>query len=472
MTTADEADQRKRVERARETGLFRYSLVQELLEPGLSQAERGWRARELAGRAHEGPGGRRATVSDSTLTRWRRLYEAGGFDALVPSPRQPAPRTPEEVLALAEALKRERPGRTAAQVRRILRQTAGWAPSDRTLQRLFERLELGRPAPAEEDRRAFGRFECARPNEMWIGDTLHGPAVGGKKSYLFAFIDDHSRAVMGARWSHHDDVVRMAAGFRPALQARGVPRACYLDNGSPFVDAWLLRGCGVLGVKLVHSRPGKPEGRGKIERFFRTVRDQFLVEVGDGEKVAGLAEMNRLFRAWLETAYHQAVHSETGEAPAARWEKATPEERAVPEPALLREAFLWSERRKADKTALVRLHGNVYQVDAWLAGRVVELLFDPFDLDRIEVRLGGKPAGTVVPFVMGRHRHPKTRTPDGQARTEPAPTGIDYLGALGDSHDAALRDQVSYQFLVPGQQEPGNREEPGDPEEKEGEGRG
>jgi putative transposase len=472
VTTADEADQRKRVERAREAGLFRYSLVQELAEPGLSQAERGWRARELAGRAHEGPGGRRATVSYSTLTRWRRLYEAGGFDALVPSPRQPAPRTPEEVLALAEALKRERPGRTAAQVRRILRQTAGWAPSDRTLQRLFERLELGRPAPAEEDRRAFGRFECARPNEMWIGDTLHGPAVGGKKSYLFAFIDDHSRAVMGARWSHHDDVVRMAAGFRPALQARGVPRACYLDNGSPFVDAWLLRGCGVLGVKLVHSRPGKPEGRGKIERFFRTVRDQFLVEVGDGEKVAGLAEMNRLFRAWLETAYHQAVHSETGEAPAARWEKATPEERAVPEPALLREAFLWSERRKADKTALVRLHGNACQVDAWLAGRVVELLFDPFDLDRIEVRLGGKPAGTAVPFVMGRHRHPKTRTPDGQARTEPAPTGIDYLGALGDSHDAALRDRVSYQFLVPGQQEPGNREEPGDPEEKEGEGRG
>ena len=82
-------------------------------------------------------------MSYSTLTRWRRLYEAGGFDALVPSPRQPAPRTPEEVLALAEALKRERPGRTAAQVRRILRQTAGWAPSDRTLQRLFERLELG-----------------------------------------------------------------------------------------------------------------------------------------------------------------------------------------------------------------------------------------------------------------------------------------------------------------------------------------
>jgi putative transposase len=431
-------------------GLFRYSLVQELTEPGLSLAERGWRAREMAARVHEGPGGRRVTVSYSTLTRWRRRYEEGGFDALVPSPRQPAPRTPEEVLALAEALKREKPGRTAAQVRRILQVTSGWAPSDRTLQRLFERLELGRaaPGPEEEGQRALGRFECTRPNEMWTGDTLHGPVIGGKKSYLFAFIDDHSRAVMGARWAHHDDVVRMAAAFRPALQARGVPQRAYLDNGSPFIDAWLLRGCAVLGIKLIHSRPGKPEGRGKIERFFRTVRDQFLVEAGDGEGIPDLAEMNRLFQAWTETVYHRVVHSETGEAPAARWEKASPQERAVPEPALLREAFLWSERRKADKTALVRMHGNVYQVDAWLAGRTLELVFDPFDLDRIEVRAGGKPAGAAVPFAVGRHRHPKTRVPDGGRRAEPAPTGIDYLAVLGEGHDAALREQVSYRSLI------------------------
>jgi putative transposase len=196
------------------------------------------------------------------------------------------------------------------------------------------------------------------------------------------------------------------------------------------------------------------------------VREQFLVEAGDGKGIADLAEMNRLFQAWLETAYHQAVHSETGEAPAARWEKATPQERAIPEPALLREAFLWSERRKADKTALVRLHGNVYQIDAWLAGRMVELLFSPFDLDRIEVRLAGKPAGTAVPFIIGRHRHPKTRTPDAQARTEPAPTGIDYLSALGDGHDEALREQVSYRFLVSGP-----RQEPEEKEDTEGDGR-
>jgi putative transposase len=333
VTTLDEADRKARLERARETGLFRYSLVQELAEPGLSPAERGRRARELAGRVHDGPGGQPAAVSRGTLDRWRRAYEAGGFDALVPSLRQPAPRTPQEVLAVAEALKREKPERTAAQVLRILQLTSGWAPSDRTLQRLFERLELNAPAPGpQEEQQALGRFECARPNEMWTGDTLHGPVIAGGKSYLFTFIDDHSRAVMGARWAYHDDVVRMAAAFRPALQRRGVPRAIYLDNGSPFVDAWLLRGCAVLGIKLIHSRPGKPEGRGKIERFFRTVRDQFLVEVGTGQRIGGLAEMNRLFQSWVEASYHQAVHSETGEEPIARWARAAPSERAVPEP--------------------------------------------------------------------------------------------------------------------------------------------
>ena len=411
----------------------------------------------MAARVHEGPGGRRVTVSYSTLTRWRRRYEEGGFDALVPSPRQPAPRTPEEVLALAEALKREKPGRTAAQVRRILQVTSGWAPSDRTLQRLFERLELGRAAPElEEEQRALGRFECTRPNEMWTGDTLHGPVIGGKKSYLFAFIDDHSRAVMGARWAHHDDVVRMAAAFRPALQARGVPKSAYLDNGSAFVDAWLLRGCAVLGIKLIHSRPGKPEGRGKIERFFRTVRDQFLVEAGDGEGIRDLAEMNRLFQAWTETVYHRAVHSETGQAPAARWEKASPQERAVPEPALLREAFLWSERRKADKTALVRMHGNVYQVDAWLAGRTLELVFDPFDLDRIEVRPAGRPPGPPSRSRSAGTGIPRPGSPTAAgAPSLPRPgSATSPLSARGTTPPCASRSPTGPSSL-PGQGETG-----------------
>jgi putative transposase len=453
VTTQQETDQRRRLERAREIALFRYSLIQEVISPHLTAAQRGRRVRQLAGMTHRGPDGTEVAVSYQTINRWKRDYLAGGFEALVPAPRQASPRTPGEVLELAAALKRENPERTAAQVQRILRATSGWAPSDRTLQRLFERLELNRPADDDAQQQVFGRFEAARPNELWTGDALHGPVVAGRKTYLFCFIDDHSRAVMGARWAFHEDVVRLAAALRPALAARGVPESVYVDNGSAFVDAWLLRACAVLGIKLVHSRPHRPQGRGKVERFFRTVRDQFLVEITAdngqaGTRAADLAELNRLFAAWVAVSYHRGVHSETGQAPLARWAAGISDPLPLPSPAQLHEAFLWSERRTVRKTATVSLHGNLYQVDASLVRCTVELVFDPFDLASIQVRHKGKPAGNAVPFVIGRHRHAKTRTADGAQREQPEPTGIDYLRILDDAHGAGLQAQINYAALI------------------------
>jgi putative transposase len=454
VTTQQEADERRRLERARQIALFRYSLIQDVISPQLTAAQRGWRVRQLAAMPHPGPDGTEVRVSCQTINRWKRDYLAGGFEALVPAPRQASPRTPGEVLELAAALKRENPERTAAQVQRILRAQSGWAPSDRTLQRLFTRLELNRP-PADPGQQVFGRFEATRPNELWTGDALHGPQVGGRKTYLFCFIDDHSRAVMGARWAFHEDVVRLAAALRPALASRGVPEWVYVDNGSAFTDAWLLRACAVLGIKLVHSRPRRPQGRGKVERFFRTVRDQFLVEItgqdggpAAGTAVADLAELNRLFSAWVQAGYHRSAHSETGEQPLARWARGVPDPLPVPTPAQLREAFLWSERRTVTKTATVSLHGNVYQVDASLVRCVVELVFDPFDLTDIDVRHKAKPAGKAVPFVIGRHRHAKTRAGDGGQRAEPEPTGIDYLRILDAAHGAELQAQINYAALI------------------------
>ena len=192
---------------------------------------------------------------------------------------------------------------------------------------------------------------------------------------------------MGYRFGFAEDTVRLGVALHPALAARGVPVSCYVDNGSAFVDAWLLRACATLGVRLVHSTPHRPRGRGKIERYFRTVREQFLVEVADttaedlaaaGISHAGaLLELNRLFTAWVETEYHRRVHSETGQTPLQRWDDGwarlgrTP---AMPSTADLTEAFLWSAQRTVTKTATVSLHSNMYQVKAALAGRKVELV--------------------------------------------------------------------------------------------------
>jgi putative transposase len=441
MTAAgDEATHR--AGRARAVALFRYSLIREAADPALSTRQRGRVVRGLAAREHAGPFGVPVRVSRASLDRWIRAWRAGGFDALMPPARQVTLRTPAEVLELGAALKRENPARTAAQVMRVLRASGGWSPSERTLQRHFVRLELttrpdGSPPPV------FGRFEAARPNDMWTGDALHGPVIGGRKTYLFAFIDDHSRLITGHRFGHAEDTVRLAAALRPALASHGVPERIYVDNGSAFVDAWLLRACAVLGVKLTHSTPGRPQGRGKIERLFLTVREQFLVEItgnpgqGGRRHVTDIGELNRLFTAWAETVYHRRVHSETGQAPSRRWADgwngAAP---PLPGPAQLHEAFLWSERRTVRKTATVSLHGNTYQVDPSLALRKVELVFDPFDLTSIEVRWQGRAAGRAVPHIIGRHAHPKAR-PEQPAPPAP-PTGNDYLGLLDTTHDTRL----------------------------------
>jgi putative transposase len=437
--------ERARAERARAIGLFRYCLIREAADAQLSTRQRGRLVRALAEAEHTGPFGQPVRVSRPTIDRWIRAWRAGGFDALVPTPRRVEPRTPARVLELAAALKREAPERTAAQVAAILRAHAGWAPTERTLQRHFVRLELNtRPDGAPPA--AFGRFEATAPNELWTGDALHGPVVAGGKAILFAFIDDHSRALVGHRWGHAEDTVRLTAALRAALAARGVPQRIYVDNGSAFVDAQLLRACATLGIRLVHSRPGRPAGRGKIERVFRTVRDQFLVELGTpgGREVCDLVELNRLFTAWVETIYHRRPHSETGQPPLERWLAAAP--LTLPTPAQLHEAFLWSEERTVTKTATVSLHGNVYQVDAALVGRRVELVFDPFDLTRLEVRHHGRPMGPAVPHRIGRHVHRKAR-PDAAPPPVP-PTGIDYLRLVEAQHTAELADRLRYADLT------------------------
>jgi putative transposase len=444
----DDEEAKVRVERARAVGMFRYQLIREAADAELSRQQRGKMVRELAAQDHIGPFGKQVRIARTTLDRWIRDWRAGGFDALVPNPRQCSPRTDPEVLEMAVALRRENPQRTAAAIQRILRKQLGWSPDERTLQRNFVRLGLFIDTNAGGEV-VFGRFEAAAPNDLWTGDALYGIRIQLRKTYLFAFIDDHSRLVPGYRWGYAEDTVRLAAALRPALASRGVPKTAYVDNGSAFVDNWLLRACAKLGIRLTHSAPGRPQGRGKIERFFRTVNDQFLVEITGDPNVTGrhyvadLDELNRLFTAWVETQYHRSIHSETGQTPMDRWCVASPV--PLPTPETLTEAFLWEEHRRVTKTALVFLHGNSYEVDGALVGRQVELVFDPFDLTCIEVRLQGVPMGLAVPHHIGRHSHPKAKP---EILTTPSkPSGIDYMQLVADTHQGELARGINYDAL-------------------------
>ena len=353
-------------------------------------------------------------VSEQTIRRWARAWRAGGFEALVPAPARVTPRTPAEVLALAVALKRENPARTAVQVTRILRAQTGWAPSDRTLQRHF--------APAWS---SAGSWKAARRY-----------SAGSRPSRCNEIVDRRRPARPGDRRPQNVSVrvprrpfpggdgrpVRLQRGHRPprrrAAPGTGLPRCPRIGLRGQRSRRSSIRGCcGRARAWASGSstpRPARPQGRGKIERFFRTVRDQFLVEITEAappSAITGLAELNRLFTAWVETVYHRRVHSETGAPPLRRWQARRATRCRCPTPAQLAEAFLWCEFRTVTKTATVSLHGNTYQVDELLAGRKVELVFDPFDLDDIEVRYGGRASAR-------RPRSPSAATPT----PKPAPS--------------------------------------------------
>ena len=428
-----------------EEALFRYGLIAAALDARISNAERGALVRALALRLHAHPSGDLRQVGRSTLDDWIRAYRRGGFQALVPKQRASVPRTPSVLLGQAEALRRENPRRTCAQIARIIATAnGGRGPSQSTIERHLRRLGLSRAALLGE-REAFGRFEASAPNELWVADCLHGPVVLGKRAILIAVLDDHSRLVVAARFCGAESTVRLEAVLRNAFQSRGIPSRLYCDNGQIFTSRQLGRICAVLGIRLVHSAPGRPQGRGKIERFFRTLRDGLLVELEDARVTLGIEELQRMLQAWIERVYHPRVHSETGMAPVARYLGFTPRRPTAQE---LREAFMWQETRLVTKTATVSLLGNLYEVHQALCGRRVELRFDPYDLRRIEVYYAGRPFGEAVPHRVGRHVHPQAQEPDHEPR--PA-SGIDYTQLIQREHATdRLARLISYHELAAG----------------------
>jgi putative transposase len=196
----------------------------------------------------------------------------------------------------------------------------------------------------------------------------------------------------------------------------------------------------VLGIRLVHSKPYSPQGRGKQERANRYIRESFLAEathVG----IESFEELNDRFAAWVEQVANRRVHAETNETPITRFERGGPH-RGV-EPDRLREAFRWSVTRKVTRTATVPLEGNSYSVDPALVGRRVELRYDPEDLSRIDVFYEGRPAGVATPFVTRRHVAP---TVPQAVHPEPAATGIDYLGLVAAAHEEAAGTGATIDF--------------------------
>ena len=215
-----------------------------------------------------------------------------------------------------------------------------------------------------------------------------------------------------------------------------------MDNGAPYANAALLRTCAVLGIRLIHSRPYTPQGRGKQERLNRYIRERFLLEA-EAQGIASFQELNDRFGAWTEQVCNVREHAETGEIPWLRYLAGGPTRQV--EPSVLRDAFRAAVLRWVSRTASVSLAGVHYAVDPALVDCRVELRFDPNDLTKLEVFWEGHSYGGAVPFIIGRHvgRQVPPFTPP--PTTEP--TGVDYLGLVLAAHEEQTLGKIAFRDL-------------------------
>lgn len=437
-------------DRATRVALARWQVIAAATDERLSPGERGLLLRELAARVHRDADGRPRRYTRRTLDRWLAAWRTDGFEGLKPRRRRDAGshQVAAEILELAAALRREAPARSAAHIAEVIARTRGVVVHPRTLQRFFAAQGLER-ARLEGRHRAFGRFEAAACGDLWTADAWDGPPVAelrGRHAQLFSILDDHSRLVCHGGFYPDLSEWSFQQCLRAGIARRGLPRRLYVDNGSAFSSGQLKLICARLSIQVVHSRPYRPQGRGKKERFYRTVAEEFAVEA-DLDQVATLAELNRWWAAWVECVYHDRVHQATGQTPAARWAAGCHHLRPAPHPAALAEAFRWTAERTVTKTATVSLHGNAYQVDASLVGYRIQLRYDPCDLTDLIVYHRGARVGHATPARIDAHVDPKISVH--RTHQPGAPTGVNYLEALSADHAAALRAGLSYRVQPP-----------------------
>jgi len=214
-----------------------------------------------------------------------------------------------------------------------------------------------------------------------------------------------------------------------AILRRGLPKAIYVDNGQVYSATQFAAACATLAIQRIQAAPYSPEGKGKQERFFETLRAQFLPEV-EPSQLATLFDLNESLWAWLECLYHQHEHSQTKQTPLARYTAGLAQVRPV-DPETLRRAFLWREKRKVHRDATLSLQGNRYQVEPRWAGRALELRFDPFDLSQVELYLEGHALGLADVLTQGRQRHLAVERLATEPPAPPKPqTSLDFLTAL------------------------------------------
>ena len=382
--------------------LFRYGLIAPLILETLPRGELTRRAEEIASRAYDIPHSTRRTVSIDTLLDWALRYRRHGLEGLTPQPRQDrgqARVVDAQTAALIERLKRENPHRTGTSLLRQLASSQGQeqAPlSASTLYRFLRQHGLTTPQLLVEPMTARKKFEAQYANQIWQSDMLFGPWVerpgGGKRQvFLQATLDDASRLIPHAQFYPDQGLDSFLDCLRQAIAARGIPVRLYMDNAKIYRSPQLARIAASIGILIVHTPPYQPEGRGKIERYFRSVREQFLADL-DRKALLTLEQLNERLGQWIDV-YHRTEHSALQTTPLLRWQRDIEHVRQLPPATDLRRLFFHRVDRLVRRDSTFLLHNRFFEAPPQLAGKRIEVRFDPLERNQLEIYYEGQSQG-------------------------------------------------------------------------------
>ncbi len=415
---------------AKEVALFRFSLIAPLVN-GTHLGPRSEYLAAVEAKVHQIPGVGPRQISAASIRRWLLFYRRRGLDGLVPKIRSDKG-TPKklglEVREYVVMRKRQAPRITASAIYRELL-SANLLGKDPPALSTFVRYVRGvlPLCPPIEERKRFG---FAHANDCWQTDICFGPylCIEGKKqrTYLIAFIDDASRMIPAAEFFLADNQETFLSLLRQAVQKRGIPKMLYTDRGRVFTSLALRTVTAKLGAVLAHAEAYSPESKGKVERFFRTVRMQFLDPL-QPENVSSLRELNDLFHAYLEGTYHQATHAALGQSPMQRFLQDQDKLRFASKDVLDR-AFLLTDRRRVNNDSTVSLRKLVYELPSALIGQQVTILYRIGEPEVIYLEQGE----VLVPYrpvrPLDNAKLPRERT---------RPRAIDYEALYGGKvHDS------------------------------------
>jgi transposase InsO family protein len=384
-----------------QVAVFRFSVIGDFVTG--TQMNRTEKRRLLAdkcARKWQIPFSEKTRISRGTIRRWWRLYRSsnGDLKSLYPKDRSDqgkARAMDEETCLSLIALRLEMPQLTVAQLieqmNRQNRITSGIVLNSSTVYRFLHQENLMTPQVKKPvDRR---KFEAELPNDLWQSDVMHGPKVDvdGKmrKTYLIAMIDDHSRLIVYARFYLSENLASYLDAFENAIATRGLPRKLYLDNAGAFRSRHLEYIAASLAISLIHSKPYTPQGRGKIERWFKTVRSSFLPLF----KGNGLSQLNETLQRWITESYNNRIHSATGQTPFERFTARMHCLRSCP--ANLKDYFRKVARRTVSKDRSITLNGRLYEAPVALIGKRVELLYHESEPENVEVKYQSKSFGMI-----------------------------------------------------------------------------